>query len=328
MPVPDFAAPWWFLGFLAVPLLIWLRRMQQLPTVIFSFGSLLQNAKTGSRWLLQVPFTLRLLALAALFVALAQPRYGVSEQEILNEGIDITIALDVSSSMLAEDFRPNRLEAAKEVATNFLAGRKTDRIGLIIFAGQAFTQAPLTLDYNILKEIIADLTAAEQNWDGTAIGMGLATGVNRLRDAESNERVLILLTDGENNAGQIDPLTAASLASDFAIRVYTIGVGSRGVARVPFTDNSGRRRFGQMRVSIDEQLLQQVATMTGGAYFRATDEKSLQQIFAEIDKMEKKRVKVREFTNFTEHFALFLWIAFGLLMAAMIIQRLWLQPLP
>jgi Ca-activated chloride channel family protein len=329
----EFQSPFWFWLLLSVPPLVWyyfsLRRKKN-PVLKFSNGKAIRKLmlhKNG--WVLHIPFILRMAALVLIIFALARPRHGISEREIITEGIDIVITMDVSTSMMAEDFKPNRLEAAKKVAENFIGGRETDRIGLVIFAGQAFTQAPLTLDYEILKESIEAMRPADKEWDGTAIGMGLATAVNRLREGKSKNKVMILLTAGENNAGKIDPKTAANLAKDFNIRVYTIGVGSRGIARIPVVDpRTGIRRYYQQRVSIDEDLLRDIAAGTGGHYYRATDNSSLKKIFKEIDSLEKNKFEVKEYTNFTERFNLFLIPALLLLLLELILRRTWLRRIP
>ena len=200
---------------------------------------------------------------------------------------------------------------------------------LVVFAGQAFTQAPLTIDYNILSESLEAMEHADREWDGTAIGMGLATAVNRLKEAKTKNKILILLTDGENNAGKIDPKTAADLAQEFRIKVYTIGVGSRGIASIPIVDpNTGRRQVIRQRVSIDEDLLREISDKTGGQYYRATDNNSLEAIFVEIDKLEKNRIEVKEYTNFTERFYWFLLPGLILLLTELILRRTWLRRIP
>lgn len=254
-------------------------------------------------------FALRVLALAALVVAFARPQSGVTGEEILTEGIDIVLVLDVSSSMLAEDLEPNRLEAAKRVAADFVAGRRNDRIGLVVFAGEAYTQSPLTVDYGVVRSLVEE-TRVGMIEDGTAIGMGLATAVKRLRDSDAESRVVVLLTDGRNNRGQIDPVTAARMAQALGVRVYTIGAGRRGEAPIPVADPLLGRRYVSMRVDIDEPALQETAEVTGGRYFRATDAESLAEIYEEIDALETTEIEVRHFTRYGELFHLPL--AFGL----------------
>jgi Ca-activated chloride channel family protein len=242
------------------------------------------------------------LAFAALVVALARPQEVLREEEIKAEGIDIFLVMDLSSSMLAQDFKPDRLEVSKRVAAEFVNKRAYDRIGLSVFAGEAFTQCPLTTDHRIVKEFLANLKCGILE-DGTAIGMGLATAVNRLKDSESESKVVILLTDGVNNAGYVKPLTAAEIAREFDVKVYTIGVGSTGDALTPVSRRSdGRYIFGLARVEIDEELLRQIADMTDGAYFRATSAESLERIYAEIDQLEKTEIEVTTIKRYSEEF--------------------------
>ncbi len=250
---------------------------------------------------------LRALALAALVIALARPRQTLKEEDIKAEGIDICLVMDLSSSMLAQDFKPDRLEVSKRVASDFVSKREHDRIGLSVFSGEAFTQCPLTTDHRVVKEFLAGLRCGLLE-DGTAIGMGLATAVNRLKESESKSKVVILLTDGVNNAGYIKPLTASEIAREFAVKVYTIGVGSTGDALTPVSRRSdGKYIFGLARVEIDEELLAEIATMTGGKYFRATSAESLERIYAEIDQLEKTEIEVTTLKRYSEefhHFAL------------------------
>lgn len=251
---------------------------------------------------------LRALAFSALVIALARPQEVLQEEEVKAEGIDIFLVMDLSSSMLAQDFKPDRLEVSKRVAAEFVDKRTYDRIGLSVFAGEAFTQCPLTTDHRVVKEFLANLKCGILE-DGTAIGMGLATAVNRLKDSESKSKVVILLTDGVNNAGYIKPLTAAEIAAEFGVRVYTIGVGSTGDALTPVSRRSdGRYIFGLARVEIDEELLRQIADMTDGAYFRATSAESLERIYAEIDQLEKTEIEVTVVKRYSEEFHRFaLW---------------------
>ncbi len=250
---------------------------------------------------------LRALALSALVIALARPRQTLKEEDIKAEGIDICLVMDLSSSMLAQDFKPDRLEVSKRVASDFVSKREHDRIGLSVFSGEAFTQCPLTTDHRVVKEFLAGLRCGLLE-DGTAIGMGLATAVNRLKESESKSKVVILLTDGVNNAGYIKPLTASEIAREFAVKVYTIGVGSTGDALTPVSRRSdGKYIFGLARVEIDEELLAEIATMTGGKYFRATSAESLERIYAEIDQLEKTEIEVTTLKRYSEefhHFAL------------------------
>ena len=252
---------------------------------------------------------LRGLAYIALVIALARPQEVLKEQEIKAEGIDIFLVMDLSSSMLAQDFKPDRLEVSKRVASEFVDKRAYDRLGLAVFAGEAFTQCPLTTDLRVVKEFLDNLKCGILE-DGTAIGMGLATAVNRLKDSESKSKVVILLTDGVNNAGYIKPLTAAEIAKEFGVRVYTIGVGSTGDALTPVSRRSdGRYIFGLARVEIDEDLLKQIANMTSGMYFRATSAESLQRIYAEIDQLEKTEIDVTVIKRYSEEFHRFAFLA-------------------
>ena len=266
-------------------------------------------------------------ALAAFVVALARPQTGITTENVLTEGIDIIMVLDVSSSMLAEDLEPNRLEAAKSVGGEFVGGRRNDRIGLVAFAGQAFTQAPLTFDYDVVQSLLGELEIGMIE-DGTAVGMGLATAVKRLQASPAESKVVVLLTDGRSNRGEIGPVTAAQMAEALGIRVYTIGAGSQGSARFPVQDPLGGTRYANMRVDIDEPTLQEVAERTGGRYFRATDTESLQEIYAEIDELERTEIEVENFTQFEEEFPLPLGFGFLLLMAELALVQTVLRRLP
>ncbi len=269
----------------------------------------------------------RLLSIALLIIALARPQEILKEEEVKAEGIDIALVMDLSSSMLAQDFKPDRLEASKEKATEFVNNRPFDRIGIAVFAGEAFTQCPLTTDHAVIREFLANLECGILE-DGTAIGMGLAAGVNRLIDSEAKSKVIILLTDGVNNAGYIKPITAAEIAQEFGIKVYTIGVGSTGEALTPVSRRSdGRYIFGLARVEIDEQLLNTIADMTGGRYFRATSVESLAEIYREIDQLEKTEIEVTRFRRYTEKFHPFafwgmLFLVFELLLRYTVLRAI------
>lgn len=253
---------------------------------------------------------LRALALAALVIALARPQKTLKEEDIKAEGIDIFLVMDLSSSMLAQDFKPDRLESSKMVAADFVDKRTHDRIGLSVFSGEAFTQCPLTTDHKVVKEFLAGLRCGLLE-DGTAIGMGLATSVNRLKDSESKSKVVILLTDGVNNAGYIKPYTAAEIAREFGVKVYTIGIGSTGDALTPVSRRSdGKYIFGLSRVEIDEDLLREIAEMTGGKYFRAESAEALEQVYVDIDLLEKTEIEVTSIKRYSEEFHYF--AAFGL----------------
>jgi Ca-activated chloride channel family protein len=243
---------------------------------------------------------LRLLALILLVVALARPRKGESEVQVTSEGIDIVIALDISGSMKAEDFQPhNRLFVAKREAKRFIEGRTSDRIGLVVFASNSYTQCPLTTDYHVLQALIDDVSFGDIQ-DGTAIGMAIANGVNRLKDVPGKSRILIVLTDGQNNSGAIDPVTAAELARSVGVRIYTVGVGAEEEAPYPVDDPMLGRHYVYMPAQIDEETLQTIAQSTGGEYFRATDAEALAQIYQRIDQLEKTKVETREWVNYSE----------------------------
>ena len=271
---------------------------------------------------------LRFFALCLLIVALARPRTGENEVEVTSEGIDIVLAIDISSSMKAEDFQPkNRLHVAKEEAKKFVAGRKTDRIGLVVFASNSFTQCPLTTDYAVIDRLIDEIDFGDIQ-DGTAIGMAIANGVNRLKDVEAKSRVLIVLTDGRNNAGTIDPLTAAELAHSLGVRVYTIGVGDRDEAPFPVEDPVFGKHYVSMPAQVDEETLTQIADITDGKYFRATDAESLTGIYSRIDALEKTVVETREWVNYSDVGTRFLLPALGLLLLELITGLAFLRRLP
>ena len=271
---------------------------------------------------------LRALAFVALVVALARPQETLKEEEITAEGIDIVLVMDLSSSMLAQDFKPDRLEVSKRVAAEFVDKREFDRIGLAVFAGEAFTQCPLTTDHRVVKEFLASLKCGILE-DGTAIGMGLATAVNRLKDSEAESKVVILLTDGVNNAGYVKPITAAEIAREFEVKVYTIGVGSTGDALKPVSRRSdGRYIFGLARVEIDENLLKQIADMTGGKYFRATSAEGLEQIYAEIDQLEKTEIEVTSIKRYSEEFRRFAFLGLLFLGLEILLRYTLLRTIP
>lgn len=285
-------------------------------------------ASPGRAWPVRLLLpALRWLALGAFIVAFARPQTGVSGENVTAEGIDIVLALDVSSSMLAEDLSPNRLEAAKEVASSFVAGRTSDRIGLVVFAGRAFTQVPLTLDYSVVTTLLAELRVGMIE-DGTAVGMGLATAVKRLQASDAASKVIILLTDGRSNRGEIDPITAAQMARALDVRVYTIGAGSRGNARVPVPDARGGTRYVTTRVDVDEPTLREAAETTGGRYYRATDRESLERIYAEIDELETVEIQVENFTQYGEEFIWPLGVGLVLLLLELALRHSFLRVLP
>ena len=296
-----FAHPYLLLLLIIIPLMVvWyvMRYRKQKPALQFSNISLFKGVhKTFRQRAYPLLFILRMVAVGAIVIALARPQSMLSRQEMKVEGIDIVLAMDVSGSMLAEDFKPNRLEAAKNVASDFIEGRKTDRMGLVVFSGEAFTQVPLTIDHNVLLKQLSSLKSGMIK-DGTALGDGLATAINRIKDSEAKSKVIILLTDGINNQGAVDPESAAEIAALYNIRLYTIGVGTKGLAPYPFRDPFGRIRYQNVPVELDEPLLTQMAqSTTDGQYFRATNKKSLQQIFKQIDEMEKSKIDVTQYAQ-------------------------------
>ena len=315
----------------AVPLLAWwyvVRGRRNRGSLTHPDVVGLARADRGEgRWLQHLPAALRGLALICLVVAFARPQTGVTGENVVTEGIDIVLALDISSSMLAEDLAPNRIEAAKAVAADFAGGRRNDRIGLVIFAGKAFTQAPLTLDHSVVVSLIGELEVGMIE-DGTAVGMGLATAVKRLQASEAASKVVVLLTDGRNNRGEIDPVTAAQAAQALGVRVYTIGAGSRGTVRVPVTDRFGNRRYVTTRADVDEVALRTTAETTGGRYYRATDRESLEAIYSEIDELETTEIQVENFTSYGERFHIPLLAGLFLLLAEVVLGRTWLRTLP
>ena len=283
--------------------------------------------RTFRWWLRHLPAVLRLAAVAAVVVALARPQDAEEFSKTDTEGIDIVLALDVSGSMLARDFKPDRITAAREVAGSFIADRYGDRIGIVVFAGEAFTQSPLTTDQATLQTLLSRVRSGVIE-DGTAIGLGLATGINRLRESEAKSKVIILLTDGVNNSGQITPLTAADIAAEQGIRVYTIGVGTRGEAPYPALDMFGNMTFVKQKVDIDERTLREIAERTGGRYFRATDERALRKIYDEINTLEKSRVEVTQSTIYHERYVAWVLAALALLLCEFLVDKLLLKRIP
>lgn len=318
----SFAHPWFFGLLLLIPFLIWWQyrdKKYDNPSIRLTTISGIKEVKPGWRVTLRpLLFWLRILSLAFLAVALARPQSSSVSESIDSEGIDIVMSVDVSGSMLAEDLKPNRIEAAKEVATEFVDGRPTDRIGLVIFSGESFTQVPITIDHNVLKQQISQIKSGVLV-DGTAIGMGLATGVDRLRASKAKSRVLILLTDGVNNTGLIDPSTALEIAKRYKVRVYTIGIGSEGQAPYPVQTPFGTQKQ-MMPVQIDEALLQKIAKETGGKYYRATSNRSLKSIYTEIDQLEKTKIEVSSYKHYAELFFPFALLAILFLAVEMLLR--------
>jgi Ca-activated chloride channel family protein len=297
------------------------------PVINYSNTEIFNGLKpTLKERLKDVPFILRIIAIALLIIAAARPQTFSSGENIYTEGIDVAIVLDISGSMLAEDFKPNRLEAAKNVIDEFVSGRTTDKIGLVIFAKESFTQCPLTIDYQVLRGLLTEIKSGMIE-DGTAIGNAIANGVNRLKESSAKSKVLILLTDGVNNSGEIDPITAAQIARQFNIRIYTVGVGTVGQAPYPFDTPFGKR-YQMVPVEIDEEVLKNVADITGGKYFRATGNKKLEEIYQEIDKLEKTKVEITSYRQATELFYSWALLGFLLLITENILSRTYLRTLP
>lgn len=328
----EFAYPQILWLLIALPLLVayyvW-REMQGGASIVISSTDSLRTAPRTVRYYLRhLPFALRMVALSLLIVASARPQSIERETQTTTEGIDIVMAVDISTSMLARDFKPDRLTVAKEVASQFIVTRTGDRIGLVVFAGEAFTQSPLTTDQSTLQTLLGRISSGVIE-DGTAIGNGLATAINRLRESDSKSKVVILLTDGVNNRGQIAPLTAAEIAKEQNIKVYTIGVGRNGEAPYPIFDERGREvHTAMIKVEIDEKILREIAEKTGGEYFRATDKLSLEKIYEQINSMEKSRVEKVELTHINEEYLLFALWALALLIVEFIIKYIVLKRIP
>ncbi len=312
----EFAQPGFLWLLLVIPLMVayYYWRNQQLQGILgmsstkgFAFAQ-----KNPTRIWRHCSIVLRSLALIALVTALARPQSALSWQNETTEGIDVMIATDISGSMLSEDFKPNRLEAGKNIAINFIENRPGDRIGLVVFSGESFTQCPLTIDHDVLINLFHDIKNGMID-DGTAIGMGLATAVSRLKDSEAKSKVIILLTDGVNNMGSIPPITAAEIAKQFGIRVYTVGVGTNGSAPYPFKDQLGNTHYQMVPVEIDEATLGKIAGITGGKYFRARNNTELTEIYKQIDKLEKVKIAVTQYHKRTEHYLPFAIIALAFL---------------
>lgn len=324
-----FASPQWFAVLLLVPVVWWLRRRRAPVAVRYARVDLLQKGPKSGALLRRVRVALRLLALAAATLALARPQSGARADAARGEGIDIMLVLDISSSMLAEDFQPlNRLAVAKERLKAFVRARRDDRIGLVAFAGEALTQVPLTVDYPVLVQAVDNLEAgAGQLDDGTAIGTAIATAANRLRAAGGRSRVMVLLTDGENNRGAIDPRTAAQAASVFDIRIYAVGVGSEGTAPIPVSRGVFGLRYENRPVRIDEPLLEDIAQMTGGRYYRARDAAALQRVYEQIDQLERSPTRVSRYRPYVDEYRWPLTLALGLLALELMLLA-WRSPLP
>ncbi len=304
----EFAQPLWLFLLILVPaygFLSWFRS-RRTPGLVFSNTTAAENAPTGIRIYASIlPPILRMGAMTLCILALARPQIREVTQERYAEGVDIVLVLDTSTSMRAEDFRPNRFEAAREVASEFISGRISDRIGLIVFAAQAYTQTPLTLDYQFLQRMLAEVEVGVIQ-DGTAIGTALATAVNRLKDTVAESKIIILLTDGQNNRGEIDPVTASEVAATLGVRIYAIGVGAYGEAPFVVDRPFGGRQRQMVPVEIDEDMLRSIAQGTGGKYFRATNEEALREIYDQIGTLEKSEIETRIYTDYEERYIRFL----------------------
>ena len=330
-----FANPLYFLLFLLlIPYIIWyiLRNGRHEPSMQVSTTLMYEGMpKSWKSYLRHLPFVLRVAAMSLLIIVLARPQSTDNWQNSEVEGIDIMMAVDVSTSMLAEDLKPNRLEAAKQVAAEFISGRPNDNIGLTIFAGQSFTQSPLTVDHSVLLNIFnnvkCDIAMNGIIEDGTAIGDGIANAVTRLKDSKAKSKVIILLTDGSNNRGEISPLTAAEIAKTYGIRVYTIGVGTNGTAPYP-VQAYGVKQYVQVEVEIDENTLQQIAQTADGQYYRATSNSKLKEVYEEIDKLEKTKLNVRDYSRKVEEFQPFAIAAILCLLFELLLRLTILRSIP
>lgn len=320
-----------FLLFAVPALIYWYRYRGQTREATLRYASvrsILELTGGRHRWKADLMYYLKVAGLVLLIVALARPQKGSSVKEFTTQGIDIVMVLDISSSMRAVDFQPNRLEAAKSVALEFIEGRREDRIGLVVFAAESFLQCPLTIDYGVLRELLRQVDIVEEKYDGTAIGMAIANAVNRLRDSTAKSKVMILLSDGRNNAGELDPETAADMAQTFDIKIYTIGAGKLGQAPYPVQLPGGAVKYRLVDVEIDEAVLKKIAALTGGKYFRATDETHLASIYEEISELEKTEVKVKEYINYHDLYHLFLLPGVLLIMIGELLGRTFWRKIP
>ena len=320
----EFASSYYLYGLIIIPLLIvwyiFLGRKHQAYVKFSDTGFFKGMPKSWRIYARHILFVIDICVLALLIIALARPQSSSKNQKINVEGIDIVLTIDLSSSMLAQDLKPDRLEAAKSISADFVKGRPEDRMGLVVFASETFTQVPLTTDHGMLLNMMKDLKCGMLE-DGTAIGDGLASSVSRLKDSEAISKVVILLTDGDNNAGSIDPATAAEMAKLFGVRVYTIGVGTRGTAPYPVQTPFGGIQYQQIQVTINEPLLQQIADETGGKYYRATSNEKLEQIYEEIDQLERSKIEINEFTRVHEEFLPFVLMGLALLLLGFILKN-------
>ncbi len=317
-----------YLLLLVVPLVAWYiwKNYDKWASLRFSTVSPFARHRSVKKYLRHLPFILEIIAFILLVIAFARPRKSYTNRQVTTEGIDIVLAIDISPSMLAEDFHPNRLEAAKREAIKFVNGRTHDRFGVVAFGGQSFTVVPLTLDHATVINMIRKLRNGMVD-DGTAIGLGIANAVARLRKSKAKSKVIILLTDGVNNRGNIDPITAAKMAATYGIRIYTIGIGSQSYANIPVHTPMGVE-YQQVKVDIDEATLQQIADLTGGKYFRATNDKKLAQIYQEIDRMEKTKFKERRQIYYAEMYWDFVLWAMLLLLLDVLLRTIVIRTFP
>lgn len=327
-----FAQPLWFLLLLLLPIMIAhlvISRRTLQPRLRFSAIRLLGRPSKSVRILMRpLPKLLTLLALSLMMIAMARPQSPWQEHQRRSEGISIMLAIDVSESMRALDFKPNRLEKSKEVVKDFVRGRTEDAIGLVIFGKESFALCPMTHDYAALETFLSRIDFDLLDGNATAIGMGLANAVNKIKDSPTKSKVIILLTDGENNAGEIQPLTAAELAQKLGIRVYTIGVGSQGIVTIPIQNQRGGWEVGSIRSNIDVETLGKIAEMTGGQFFAATDGESLAQIYGQIDKMERTKIEINESNYFDELAHWFMLPAMFLFVLGFALEQTWLRSFP
>lgn len=320
-----------YLLLLLIPMIVWYVMKQRTKQATIRFSSMKPFAaapKSYKNYLRHLPFVLRVVTVILVIIVLSRPQSTDHWENSSVEGIDIVMSIDISSSMLAEDLKPNRLEAAKNVAAEFINGRPNDNIGLVSFARESFTQCPLTVDHAVLLNLFRDVNSGMIE-DGTAIGLGIATAVNRMKESKAKSKVIILLTDGSNNSGEIAPVTAAEIAKAYNIRIYTIGVGTTDkTAPYPMQYPNGMVQYQNIEVDIDEVTLKQIASTTGGAYFRATDNKSLKSIYAEIDQMERTKINVKEFSRKQEEYLHFAICALLLLLCEIVLKNSILRTLP
>ena len=325
-----FVSPWWFLGLLCIPLMVWWQYFttkDHYPLLKMSDLRGLEGINSVKAKFFKYLPVLQIFAFTTFLFALARPQLSLTEEKVKAEGIDIMLVIDLSSSMLSKDFDPDRLEVSKMVAKEFVSKRVHDRIGLTVFSGEAFTQCPLTTDHNIVTDFLTNLQVGMLQ-DGTAIGMGLATAVNRLKDSKAKSKIIILLTDGVNNSGYINPMTAAEIALEYGVKVYTIAVGSMGQALSPVNRMSnGEYMFAMASVEIDTELLKQISELTNARYFRAVDRESLESIYAEIDKLEKTEIEINVYKRYRDEYRKFLFVGLILMLFYFLMRQTLLRTL-